>query len=136
MTIPKALRKKVYLRADGLCQNPQCEANLEAMAAMPEAWRSKYLPAGARVWEVDHIVPRSQGGTDELDNLQVLCGRCHREKSEGEDYPLPVKSAALSSIKATGHDGPRFEGWGKSDRLRAKAPLTRRPRGAKHYRKD
>lgn len=26
---------------------------------------------------VDHIVPRSRGGTDHLDNLQLLCGACH-----------------------------------------------------------
>ncbi|MDJ0796020.1 MAG: HNH endonuclease [Calothrix sp. MO_167.B12] len=27
--------------------------------------------------QVHHIIPRSQGGTNELSNLIVLCGRCH-----------------------------------------------------------
>lgn len=30
--------------------------------------------------EVDHIVPRSRGGTDDLDNLQTLCRTCNRRK--------------------------------------------------------
>ncbi len=29
---------------------------------------------------VDHIVPRSRGGTDHLDNLQLLCGACNSMK--------------------------------------------------------
>ena len=33
-----------------------------------------------RVMEVDHIVPRSQGGTDHADNLQLLCSGCNRSK--------------------------------------------------------
>src|SRR3990167_9781233 len=31
--------------------------------------------------EVDHIIPVSQGGTDELDNLQTLCFHCNRAKA-------------------------------------------------------
>ena len=31
--------------------------------------------------EVDHIVPISKGGKTEADNLQTLCWRCNREKS-------------------------------------------------------
>jgi 5-methylcytosine-specific restriction protein A len=31
--------------------------------------------------DVDHIVPLSKGGTDDLGNLQSLCERCHKSKS-------------------------------------------------------
>lgn len=31
--------------------------------------------------QVDHIVPRAAGGSDEQDNLQVLCKKCHWEKT-------------------------------------------------------
>jgi 5-methylcytosine-specific restriction protein A len=31
--------------------------------------------------EVDHIVPKAKGGTDELDNLQSLCRTCHEKKT-------------------------------------------------------
>ena len=33
-----------------------------------------------RVMDVDHILPRSQGGTDHPDNLQLLCSGCNRSK--------------------------------------------------------
>jgi hypothetical protein len=33
-----------------------------------------------RALEVDHIVPRNQGGSDDLSNLQVLCFRCNAAK--------------------------------------------------------
>ena len=33
-----------------------------------------------RVMEVDHILPRSLGGTDHLNNLQLLCSGCNRSK--------------------------------------------------------
>lgn len=31
--------------------------------------------------EVDHIVPKSKGGSDDPANLQVLCSPCHRDKT-------------------------------------------------------
>lgn len=34
--------------------------------------------------QVDHIIPRSQGGADTLNNLQTLCKSCHREKTAQE----------------------------------------------------
>ena len=33
---------------------------------------------------IDHIVPRSRGGTDHLDNLQLLCGACNSIKGDRE----------------------------------------------------
>lgn len=34
---------------------------------------------------VDHIVPRAQGGTDALSNLQRLCATCHSRKTVAHD---------------------------------------------------
>lgn len=34
------------------------------------------------VLHVDHILPISKGGTDELSNLRTLCAQCNREKSD------------------------------------------------------
>ena len=33
-----------------------------------------------RVMDVDHMLPRSRGGTDHADNLQLLCSGCNRSK--------------------------------------------------------
>jgi 5-methylcytosine-specific restriction endonuclease McrA len=30
--------------------------------------------------EIDHIIPLAKGGTNELDNLQILCKKCNRKK--------------------------------------------------------
>ena len=41
--------------------------------------------------EIDHIVPRSKGGPDYIENLQLLCGHCNRVKGgRGMEY-LRVK---------------------------------------------
>lgn len=38
----------------------------------------------ARGWQVDHVVPRFQGGSDDLANLRVLCKRHHDRKTAAE----------------------------------------------------
>lgn len=35
----------------------------------------------ASALDVDHIIPLYQGGTDTADNVQPLCGTCHRLKT-------------------------------------------------------
>ena len=35
-----------------------------------------------KLFEVDHIVPRSKGGADHLNNLQLLCSSCNRIKGD------------------------------------------------------
>ncbi len=47
-----------------------------------------------KVMEVDHVVPRSRGGTDHLDNLQLLCSHCNRIKG---DRPQEYLLAQLNS---------------------------------------
>lgn len=34
--------------------------------------------------DVDHIVNKANGGTDDMDNLQSLCSPCHKEKTATE----------------------------------------------------
>ena len=45
---------------------------------------------------IDHIVPKSQGGTDHEDNLQLLCGACNATKGTGTQAEL------ISRLKARG----------------------------------
>lgn len=36
--------------------------------------------------EVDHIIPVTQNGSDDMENLQAVCGPCHRAKSSDEGH--------------------------------------------------
>ena len=40
------------------------------------------MSADVRALEVDHIVPRNRGGTDDPDNLQALCYSCNATKRD------------------------------------------------------
>ncbi len=39
----------------------------------------------------DHIVPESRGGTDHIDNLQLLCGACNSVKGNGSNEEFLVR---------------------------------------------
>lgn len=55
----------LFLRRHPLCADPFHEHGERAVAAT----------------DVDHIVPKRQGGTDAWDNLQPLCHACHSRKT-------------------------------------------------------
>lgn len=64
------------------------------------------------LWEVDHIVPLIEGGLHSLDNLRLLCIRCHKAET---------RALAARRRKATKDEPAR-------SRRRAKAVPTGRPR--------
>ena len=67
-----ANRQQLYGEQEGHCAG--CDTHFEA-----------------RHLEVDHIIARGKGGTDHLENLQLLCGSCNRIKGDrGMEY-LKVK---------------------------------------------
>lgn len=64
---------------------------------VPDSIRYKVLKAGKqrcalcgitakeRMLDVDHIIPRSRGGSSKEENLQVLCAKCNRSKGAKDD---------------------------------------------------
>ncbi len=44
-----------------------------------------------RNFTIDHMVPQAKGGTDHLDNLQLLCGACNAMKGAGTQEALIAK---------------------------------------------
>jgi diadenosine tetraphosphate (Ap4A) HIT family hydrolase len=43
------------------------------------------VSADERTLEVEHILPRKHGGSDELENLQALCLKCSADRAGGDD---------------------------------------------------
>ncbi len=42
--------------------------------------------------ELDHIIPKSKGGTNRRDNLQLLHKHCHHHKTKEDQQTLVVKT--------------------------------------------
>ena len=58
-SIPRDIRNQVWRRDDGKCVDCGCNKNLE----------------------FDHIIPVSKGGANTYRNIQLLCEKCNRKKS-------------------------------------------------------
>jgi len=64
-----ALRKKIFERDKAQCQ--KCGRKVRLFA--------RYL-GDPTTGEIDHIFPKSKGGEDLKENLQLLCLICNRQK--------------------------------------------------------
>ena len=68
-----------------------------AVAGEREVWSGKCLHCNARLTvaldgqpisraTIEHIVPQTHGGTDDLRNLGIACARCNSEKGVRHDH--------------------------------------------------
>ena len=51
-----------------------------------------------KLFEVDHVIPRSRGGTNHPDNLQLLCSHCNRVKGDKNQAHLMARLKEMSTI--------------------------------------
>jgi ATP adenylyltransferase len=54
-------------------------------------------PADERALDVDHILPRNRGGSDDRANLQALCYRCNGNKGDRDDTDFRTVREGLSA---------------------------------------
>ena len=59
----RRIKEKLYREVEGCCQSPAC---------------GKFYPIG--MMDLDHKTPRVLGGSDDEDNLQILCRECNLKK--------------------------------------------------------
>lgn len=130
MSLSARIRRQVCERAGWRCQGRDpatgepCGLDLRELQARKPL--HKYLPAGRKPVEIDHIVPQCDGGSDDLENLQALCGHCHHEKTTGERpaWKRAGRAWQTETVTSARRSVPRPASKGL--RLRGSAPL-------KHY---
>ena len=78
-------------KQDGRCAKSfkTCEIVRHGYATPMCPYGDRRVPTAAA--DVDHIVPLADGGTDDEDNLQVLCACCHRLKTTHETHMRKLK---------------------------------------------
>ena len=81
------LRMKALERDQLTCQNKEC---------------GKVYDGNGRMFHLHHIIPQSQGGMDELDNLITYCPKCHRRFEPRPELEIMTK---LIKIKDETHSG-------------------------------
>ncbi len=70
---------------------------------------NRKIPSGMD-WDIDHVIPIADGGTNEDANLQVLCFLCHSAKTKDDVTEIAKgKRAFIKSCVPGRHKSKR--GW-------------------------
>lgn len=56
---------------------------------------AKSPPRPTQATEVDHILGKAKGGTDDPSNLQAICRSCHRDKTIRDRGGRPRRTIAI-----------------------------------------
>jgi ATP adenylyltransferase len=97
-------RRSAARSKSGCSPVPRAAANAAAPAVAQQTPHQRAL-------EVDHIVPKNQGGSDDLSNLQALCFRCNAGKRDTDttdfcglqaSYARRQDSCVFCALEASG----------------------------------
>lgn len=73
-----------------------------------QSWNGRYQCKCCGKWflkkdiDIDHIIPRNRGGTDELWNLQSMCKHCNRQKQDDVQGTVPDLAQSVITNIANG----------------------------------
>ncbi|MBW8617301.1 MAG: HNH endonuclease [Hyphomicrobiales bacterium] len=84
-TFSTSFRLNLFLKRQGTC-----------------AACSQKINAG-KAWDIDHILPLAMGGTNDPNNLQILCKACHRAKTSRSDIPRIAKTKRMKARHLGAH---------------------------------
>lgn len=90
----KGERAEFFARADGCCQ--RC---------------TRKIPHGDE-WDLDHIIALSRGGSNDDDNIMVLCSWCHDSKTS-DDIAGAAKSKRIYANHVVPARFRRSRSWGR-----------------------
>jgi 5-methylcytosine-specific restriction endonuclease McrA len=78
----------------------------EEFEALCDAYGNRCLACGdtEAVLEADHIVPLTRGGTDDIGNIQPLCGSCNRKKFVNVIDYRPSTNILAESLRVVSHN--------------------------------
>ncbi|MCU0468054.1 MAG: HNH endonuclease [Arcicella sp.] len=86
--IPTNFKQFIIERSKGYCEYCQCPSDFST-----------------ELFSIEHIIPRSKNGSDELDNLAYACIGCNIYKSDKTEF-VDVVSQSLSNLY-----NPRTMNW-------------------------
>ena len=90
---PKGLRERLHREQNGLCMYSRDKLSLTIVGAT----------------HIDHIVPVNQGGTNDRDNLQLLCAGCNLRKSDRSDAEFRHRYRSLLPQQRTSMPSRRIK---------------------------
>ena len=59
---------------------PKCMKFLSISSGL-KCWGCNFIPPDKRYLHLDHIIPKTDGGTNHIDNRALLCPPCNNKKS-------------------------------------------------------